>query len=139
MNHEHPPLDALVSLYDAVGWTAYTADPDCLDRAVAGSSWTRAAWDGDRLVGFARAVSDGATVCLLQDVLVHPEHRRTGLGTGLVRACLDAHADVRQFVLLTDDRPEQHAFYRALGLSDIATLRVHRLHAFVRYVGVDLQ
>ena len=55
-----------------------------------------------------------------------------------MQACLEAHSDVRQFVLLTDDRPEQLAFYRSLGLACIAELTRVRLNAFVRYAGVGL-
>ena len=37
------------------------------------------------LVGLARIIGDGATICYLQDVLVNPSAQRTGLGRALVR------------------------------------------------------
>jgi hypothetical protein len=42
---------------------------------------------GDRVVGLARVVSDGETICYLQDVLVHPSVQRMGLGVGWSRRC----------------------------------------------------
>jgi SAM-dependent methyltransferase/GNAT superfamily N-acetyltransferase len=41
------------------------------------------------MVGFARAVSDGAAVAYLADVFVLPEHRGRGLGHALVSALVD--------------------------------------------------
>jgi GNAT superfamily N-acetyltransferase len=99
------PLDELLDLYGSVGWTAYTAEPDVLRAAVAGSSFVVTARRGGRLVGLARAVSDGATICYLQDILVRPDEHRTGVGRALATAVLDRYADVRQKVLLTDDDP----------------------------------
>lgn len=133
-----PDPDALLALYTAVGWTAYTREPDVLVRAIEASPWVRTAWSGATLVGLCRAVGDGETICYLQDVLVDPAFQRQGIGRRLVQACLDDHAHVRQLVLLTDDRPEQLAFYASLGLSDVAALERVRLHAFVRVRGVVL-
>ena len=37
-------------------------------------------YDGERQIGFARAVSDGASITYLGDVYVLPEYRGKGLG-----------------------------------------------------------
>ena len=150
----------MLELYSAVGWTAYTAAPDVLKRALACSAtvvvatvrdptpreptvrdptvhdWTVHDWtvasaaSGERVVGLARVVSDGETICYLQDVLVHPSAQRIGLGTRLVEAVLEPYADVRQKVLLTDDDAGQRAFYQALGYSAIEGTA---LRAFTRF------
>ena len=52
----------LLELYEDVGWTAYTDEPERLERAIAQSAHVVSAWDGDRLVGLARVVSDGEHV-----------------------------------------------------------------------------
>lgn len=126
-------LDEVLNLYRAVGWTAYADQPAVLAAALAGSSHVVLAHEGEVLVGLARVVSDGASVAYLQDVLVHPEHRRAGLGAVLVEAVMAPYGAVRQKVLLTDDEEGQQAFYRSLGFHQVgepgpaATLR-----AFVR-------
>ncbi|QOR71844.1 GNAT family N-acetyltransferase [Ruania alkalisoli] len=107
--------EELVELYSAVGWSAYTRDPDALLRAVRGSHRVCVARDRQTLVGLARTISDGVTVVYLQDVLVRPSHQRTGLGRELLTRLLGTYGDIRQQVLLTDDRPEQRAFYSSLG------------------------
>jgi GNAT superfamily N-acetyltransferase len=125
--------EELLGLYDAVGWSAYTRDPTVLEAAVAGSSYVVTARRGVRLVGLARAVSDDATICYLQDVLVHPDEQRTGIGRALVEAVLDRYRSVRQKVLLTDDEHSQRAFYESLGYTEISDLGDGTLRAFVRF------
>jgi GNAT superfamily N-acetyltransferase len=128
-------LDELTDLYASVGWTAYTAAPEVLHTAVTGSSFVVVARRGGHLVGLARALSDDATVCYLQDVLVRPSEQRTGVGRALVTAVLDRYAAVRQKVLLTDDEPGQRAFYESLGYAEIRDLGPGTLRAFVRFDG----
>jgi GNAT superfamily N-acetyltransferase len=127
--------DDLTDLYTSVGWTVYTAAPEVLRTAVANSSFVVVARRGGRLVGLARAVSDDATICYLQDVLVRPDEQRTGVGRALVTAVLDRYAGVRQKVLLTDDEFGQRAFYESLGYAETRDFGTGTLRAFVRFDG----
>ncbi|GAA3435238.1 GNAT family N-acetyltransferase [Kutzneria kofuensis] len=127
------PLEDLLDLYGAVGWTAYTDKPELLRRGVAGSSYVVTARLGGRLLGLARAISDDATICYLQDVLVHPEAQRRGIGRQLLTAVLDRYRETRQKVLLTDDEPAQRAFYESLGYGEIRDFGPGTLRAFVRF------
>ena len=122
----------VLRLYASVGWTAYTATPEVLFAGLAGSTHIVAARLGPDLIGLARIVSDGATVAYLQDVLVHPDHQRRGLGRRLIDAVLEPVAHVRQKVLLTDDEPAVRDFYARLGWTDGAD---RSLRAFVRLDG----
>jgi N-acetylglutamate synthase-like GNAT family acetyltransferase len=68
----------------------------------------------DRLVGFARAVSDLATYAYLTDVVIAPDARGSGLGAWLVE-CILSHPDLqglRRVALLTRDAP---ALYERAG------------------------
>ena len=78
-------------------------------------------------MGFARAVSDGATVAYLADVYVLPAHRGRGLGLALVREIVDGEAagsgqrspgaiprEVRWLLHTADAQ----ALYAKLGFSD---------------------
>jgi len=123
----------IVALYDAVGWSAYTRSPETLRAAIVGSSFVVAARRAGALVGLARAISDGATICYVQDVLVAPDHQRSGIGRALVTAVLDRYSRVRQKVLLTDDEPRQRAFYESLGYAEIREFAEGKLRAFVRF------
>lgn len=125
------PREALLDLYEAVGWRAYTRQPEVLERAVQGSTWVMSAWRDGRLVGLVRVVSDDASIAYVQDILVHPGAQRQGVGRRLMERALDRFRHVRQLVLSTDDEPRQHAFYRALGLTDTRDL-AWPLRTFVR-------
>lgn len=116
LDEKIPSRDELAALYDAVGWSAYSRDPEALERSVRGSFWIISARDDEhRLVGFARIISDGVTIAYLQDILVHPDAQRTRIGTALLDAVIARTAEFRQLVLLTDDDPRQRAFYESLG------------------------
>ncbi len=126
-------LEEVLELYRAVQWTTYTNNPPVLQAALAGSSRIVVARVDGYLVGLARVISDGATIAYLQDVLVHPDHRRAGIGAALVRAALTPYETVRQKVLLTDDGAAQRAFYEALGYREASEHPEGPLRAFVRF------
>ena len=126
-------LPEVVALYRSVGWTAYADAPSVLEAALRGSSRVVTARRKGTLVGLARVISDGATICYLQDVLVHPDARRIGIGRDLVEAVLRPYAHVRQKVLLTDDGPGQRGFYESLGFRETRDHAAGTLRAFVRF------
>ncbi len=131
------PLEAVVALYDSVGWAAYTRDPVGLQTALRNSTFIVSAWRGDQLIGLARALSDDVSIAYLQDILVRPEAQRGGVGRRLVQACLDRFAHVRTLVLLTDNSPAQLRFYAALGFKNTRDLVRQPLNAFVRMPGLE--
>lgn len=109
--------DEIVDLYDSVGWNAYTADADQLMRALAGSHLVLTARDGaGALVGLARTISDGESVCYVQDILVRPAAQRHGVGRALMDELRSVYGHCRMFLLTTDADGDAGAFYRASGL-----------------------
>ena len=109
----------ILPLYASVGWTAYTDRPDVLQKGFENSLLCLAAYEGDRMIGFVRAVGDGQTVVLIQDILVHPAYQRRGVGTKLADALLKRFPNVRQIHLLTDDTPKTVSFYESLGFKSV--------------------
>ncbi len=112
----------ILPLYAQVGWTAYTQDPSALEQGFRHSLLVLAAYEQDALLGLIRVVGDGASVVLVQDLLVYPDRQRQGVGTALLKAVLERFSAVRQIQLVTDDTPKTIAFYRSLGFSDLASL-----------------
>jgi GNAT superfamily N-acetyltransferase len=102
-------LDHLATLFDAVGWQRRTADRARLGRLVSGSLWVVSAWDGDVLVGFARAISDG----VFNTVAVLPAYQKRGIGRELVRRLVEDRDGI-QFVLHAND--SAYPFYLHIGL-----------------------
>ena len=106
-------LDQLAALFNSVGWERRTIDRDRLAQLVRGSQYVISAWDGDRLVGFARAISDGAFNAYLSTVAVLPEYQKRGIGRELVARLL-AGRDHLQFVLHANE--SAYPFYLHLDL-----------------------
>ena len=112
----------VLKLYTAVGWTAYTADPDTLKRGFEKSLLTLAAYEGDHLVGILRCVGDAETVIFIQDLLVEPEYQRRGIGTALLREVLSRYNHVRQIQLATDNTEKTKSFYRSCGFRELSEI-----------------
>ncbi|QGN32569.1 GNAT family N-acetyltransferase [Microlunatus sp. Gsoil 973] len=130
---QRPTLPELTTLYQSVGWSAYTVDPARLKAAIDGSHLVLCARDSDgTLLGLARTVSDGNTIVYLQDLLVSAEHQCEGIGGALLDEVLDRSRDIRQLVLLTDADPAQRAFYESRQLVEAHDHRPNQLRAFVR-------
>ncbi|MGK2853915.1 MAG: GNAT family N-acetyltransferase [Microbacteriaceae bacterium] len=129
-----PARGELMELYSSVGWSTYTTEPDRLELAVRQSLRVATAWEDGFLVGLARVVGDGVTIVYLQDVLVHPHHARSGVGTRLVTAIFEPYSNVRQHVLMTDDEPEQRAFYESLGFTEVHDTTPRQLRSFARFL-----
>ena len=130
---EIPSQEDLRSLYDSVGWSAYTRDMDSLEAGLRGSAGLVTVWAGEQLAGLARIVSDGATIAYLQDVLVRPEFQRQGLASELLRQVFEPFAGVRQHVLTTDAEAGQLAFYESQGFREARDFPDGGLRAFLRF------
>jgi GNAT superfamily N-acetyltransferase len=101
--HRQRPIPAadVVRLYREVAWWPERAEATVA--AALGSSSAVGAWDGERLVGFARAVSDGAFRAFVEDVVVSGSHRRRGIASALVAALLDELAGVDVITTFCDE------------------------------------
>jgi GNAT superfamily N-acetyltransferase len=74
--------------------------------------------EGGRQIGFARVVSDRATIAYLADVFVLPEFRGRGLAKWLLKCVLE-HPELqglRRWVLATRDA---HGLYQKLGFTPL--------------------
>jgi GNAT superfamily N-acetyltransferase len=70
-------------------------------------------YEGDKQVGFARIVTDGATVGWICDMFILPSHQGNGLGKWLVE-CMMEHPDVkglRRILLNTRDAHDLYIKY----------------------------
>lgn len=84
------PIDpeAVRQLYVAVGWWPERQMEDIA--LVLRAELAFGAWDGDHLVGFTRVVSDGRLRAFIEDVVVHPDYRRLGIGSQLLKSVVQA-------------------------------------------------
>jgi ribosomal protein S18 acetylase RimI-like enzyme len=76
------------------------------------------AYDGDRLIGAARAISDGDEHAAVYDVILLPEYQGQGVGR-LIMEDLMARLDVPTVILFAV--PGKEGFYQKLGFSKMTT------------------
>jgi len=117
------PASAVRRLYDGAGWWPDWS-VDGIERAIA-ESVAVGAWDGERLAGFARAISDGEHRAYVEDVVIDPEYRGRRIGEQIVAALVEAIGDVHIVSLFCE--PERVEFYGRNGFRASETaVMVHR-------------
>ena len=130
-----PPGEQILSLYDSVGWSAYTDDPEVLIQALSNSTFAVYAYDQQQqLAGLIRVISDNATVyATFRTSWSAPPHSAAVIGRALFDAVLQKFQHVRQLVLITDDMPQQRAFYESMGLTEGAEFEHGVIRVFARF------
>lgn len=108
----------ILGLYTSLGWTNYTDNPEMLRNAYLNSLKIYGAYVDDKLIGIIRVVGDGYSVIFIQDLLVHPEFQRKGVGTLLLKKVLCEYDSVYQKHLITEDTEKTILFYKSLGFVD---------------------
>ncbi len=73
------------------------------------------AYEGDRLIGFVNVAWDGGVHGFLLDTTVHPELRRRGIGTALVKRAIEVAQGRGLAWLHVDFVPELETFYSRFG------------------------
>ena len=114
-------LDDVLHLYQAVGWTNYTNQPQMLSQALSHSLATYLARDGEEIVGLVRLIGDGFSSVFVQDLIVLPTYQRQGIGSTLMKQALSDYKDTYQVQLATDESEKTLAFYRSLGFETLST------------------
>ena len=86
---EFVKLEDILHLYQAVGWTNYTNQPQMLEQALSHSLVIYLALDDDAVVGLIRLIGDGFSSVFVQDLIVLPSYQRQGIGSSLMKEALD--------------------------------------------------
>jgi GNAT superfamily N-acetyltransferase len=80
------PAEECPRLYEHVGWSRAANEEELREVLEAGPAV--GAWDGERLVGFVRTLSDGHLAAYVEDVMVHQDYRRSGVGDRIMSRLL---------------------------------------------------
>ena len=120
-NQQSIDLDDVLHLYQAVGWTNYTNQPQMLEQSLTHSLAIYVARDGEEIVGLVRLVGDGFSSVFVQDLIVLPSYQRQGIGSALMKEALGDYKDAYQVQLATEQTEKTLAFYRSLGFKTLST------------------
>ena len=107
-------LSQLQTLFKLGAFWAKDRGVEDLSVAIANSEPVISVWDGERLIGFARATSDGIYRATIWDVVIHPDYRGAGLGRKLVETVL-SHPRMNQVERVYLMTTHQQRFYERIG------------------------
>jgi len=116
-----PPerLDQLMELFAGQWWTA-GRDRESVQAMLRGSDLVFALIDTgiDRLVGFARVITDGIYLAMVLDVIVSEKRRAAGLGRALLEAIVNHQTVAAVHSVELVCQPNLVPFYRRWGFTD---------------------
>ena len=91
-------------------------DRDCMQGMVSNSNLMVSAWDGDRLVGIARSMTDFHYACYLSDLAVDRACQQSGIGKELQRLTQAQLGPKCKLILIA--APQANAYYEHIGFTN---------------------
>tara|TARA_Y100000588_G_scaffold358087_1_gene415920 strand:- start:245 stop:691 length:447 start_codon:yes stop_codon:yes gene_type:complete len=108
-------VDTVIRLLHEKTYWARDIPPGAISCAI-GNSLCFSILDGEKLIGFARVITDHAVFGYLEDVIIDSDYRGRGLGQWLLD-CMLAHPTVsslKKLMLATEDA---HGLYEKYGFT----------------------
>jgi len=111
------PEEDIVNLYKAGGWWKDYYDPSRIKYMIKRSYAFAVAVikDSDKAVGMGRVISDGISDAYIQDLVVLPEYRDSGIGRQLVKTLLKYCLSKKIIWIGLIAEPGQYGFYSNIG------------------------
>ena len=110
-------LNEVIELYVAstLGQRRPVANRERMAAMLANANLIVTAWDGDLMVGIARALSDFSYVTYLSDLAVRESHQRQGIGKELMRRVQKEGGTEAKLLLLA--APAAQEYYPHVGFT----------------------
>lgn len=108
--------DMIATTLKDVGMAHYP--PEVHKSAFEASHTTVFAWQGGQLIGFGRAISDGAYQAAIYDVAVRPDYQGKGVGAIIIKAM---QARLAHCNLILYASPGKEGFYQTLNFRRMKT------------------
>ena len=103
-------------LYLLEGWSGEGDDSSKINLALKNSRIAFGAFDGEKMVGFFRAISDGVSDAYLLDLVVDPQYRRRGIASTLVKNVVDSLKAEKIEWIVCISTPGAEGIYKKFGL-----------------------
>ncbi|WP_372780341.1 GNAT family N-acetyltransferase [Litorivivens sp.] len=91
------------------------ADRECIQGMLNGANLLVTAWDGIRLVGVSRSLTDFHYACYLSDIAVDRDYQHQGIGRELIRMTQKQLGSKTRLILLA--APLAQDYYPKLGFT----------------------
>lgn len=109
--------EEVIALFERSGIRRPVADPERIGRMIDNANLIVTAWDAERLVGIARALTDFSFCCYLSDLAVEKAYQRQGIGRELIEQVRQEIGQESMLLLLS--APEAMAYYPKVGFEAV--------------------
>ncbi|MHB9109452.1 MAG: GNAT family N-acetyltransferase [Armatimonadota bacterium] len=117
------PIDSLCRLFHDEQWNDFY-DPDEVALYQQAAVHIITAWDGDRLVGYARLSGTGRLEVEITDVLVESDYQGQGIGTELVGRLVDRIKDIDPYFIQVSPIGDREVhLYEKFGFTEMPNYR----------------
>ncbi|CAM4222247.1 GCN5 family acetyltransferase [Bacillus manliponensis] len=116
-----PTLKEYKYLCESVGWTNYM-NFDAVNTSLRNSIHCITVKDNEQIVGMGRIVGDGAIYFYIQDIVVHPDYQKNGIGNEIMNLLveyLNKNAPDKAFVGLFASEGKE-PFYEKYNFKDFS-------------------
>lgn len=103
---------AVAEVFQSSGIRRPVEDLTRIRRMLEHANLSVSAWDAERLIGLARALTDFSYCCYLSDIAVHKDYQRQGIGKNLVQRLREQLSDEVMVILVA--APEVMDYYKHL-------------------------
>jgi len=111
-------FDKVVGIFFKVGFLKRKNKKEkykkAIKRAFLNSDYVVSAWDKDKLIGFARVLTDKSLFATIWNMIVRPKYQNKGVGKKLMQKCLDKYPKCH-FFLIADEKVS--GFYKKAGFN----------------------
>jgi ribosomal protein S18 acetylase RimI-like enzyme len=115
------PEKEIIDLYKAGGWWKEYYDPSGLKDLIKGSFAFAVAVDKNlnKAIGMGKDISDGVSDAYIQDLVVLPEFRASGIGKKIAKTLLDFCLSKKILWIGLIAEPDQSGFYSNIGFKTL--------------------
>lgn len=117
--HFNKPVEAgmVADLFQDSGIRRPVSDISRIEKMIENANLIITAWDGEKLVGICRCLTDFAYCCYLSDLAVAAQYQRRGIGKELIARTKEYLGDEVMILLLA--APDAKDYYGPVGFSKV--------------------
>ncbi len=108
-----PTADQIIELYQNSKLPRPIDDKERIKKMFDNSNLIVTAWDGERLIGVSRSITDWCWSCYLADLAVRKEYKQSGIGKKLIELTKEKVGDESMILLLSV--PTAMEYYPKVG------------------------